>query len=367
MIEQIANGALPAAENPAPAETPVGQQLRQAREARGFKLEEVAQALKLGRRQIDALESGNWQSLPGPTFIRGFVRNYGRLVGIDVASLMAQLDRVLEKPADNLDMPEAQGTRMPQSGSRISRRDRQVILLGAALLGLAALAYFLLPGALSGLRDRAQSALDAANAPAAAPAEKAAEPLFPPGTTPQQVMNPQAVAPDVATAAPSAPEAAPPAPAAVAPVVPAPAPVPPRAAIVPPAPPAPVAAPVVPPAVVPAPAAKVPPVPPVVPAAPAPVVKPAPAAAAPDAASAKLAASALRLVVDKESWVEVRDRSNRVIFSQRVSAGSEQMLSGSGPLSLVVGYAPGVRLYWQGRTVDLAPHTRGDVARLVLE
>jgi hypothetical protein len=40
---------------------------------------------------------------------------------------------------------------------------------------------------------------------------------------------------------------------------------------------------------------------------------------------------------------------------------------GHGPLSLVIGYAPGVKLFWRGQAVDLAPHTKGEVARLVLE
>jgi cytoskeleton protein RodZ len=78
-------------------------------------------------------------------------------------------------------------------------------------------------------------------------------------------------------------------------------------------------------------------------------------------------AAPLRFVFDKESWIEVRDRSNKVIFSQRNAVGSEQQVAGEGPFSLVIGYAPGVRLFWRGQPIDLAPHTRGDVARLVLE
>jgi cytoskeleton protein RodZ len=107
----------------------------------------------------------------------------------------------------------------------------------------------------------------------------------------------------------------------------------------------------------------------------------APAAAAPEAIAAKgspaanagqaqgAAANApqMRFVFDKESWLEVRDRDNKLIFSQRLAAGTEQVVSGEGPLSLVIGYAPGVQLFWRGQAVDLAPHTRGDVARLVLE
>jgi len=92
-----------------------------------------------------------------------------------------------------------------------------------------------------------------------------------------------------------------------------------------------------------------------------------PNAPAAQAAEPVAAAPQLRFLFDKESWIEVRDRDNKVVFSQRLSAGAEQAVSGQGPLSLTIGFAPGVRLFWRGQPVDLAPHTKGDVARLVLE
>jgi cytoskeleton protein RodZ len=83
--------------------------------------------------------------------------------------------------------------------------------------------------------------------------------------------------------------------------------------------------------------------------------------------AAPAAVPQLRFLFDKESWIEVRDRDNKIIFSQRLASGTEQTVSGQGPLSLTIGNAPGVRLFWRGQPVDLAPHTKGDVARLVLE
>jgi len=74
----------------------VCEQLRAARKARLLEEIDVAQALKLGPRQVEALENGDWQGLPGQTFIRGFVRNYARLIQIDSAPLMLQLDSVLQ-------------------------------------------------------------------------------------------------------------------------------------------------------------------------------------------------------------------------------------------------------------------------------
>lgn len=275
----------------------VGARLRRAREMRQMTIDDVALALKLGPRQVEALENGNWHGLPGHTFIRGFVRNYARALQIDAGPLMDQLDDTLEKPADSLNVPAGRPATMP-SGQQ--RRNRPLILAGLVFVVLAVLAYALLPDDLSALRERVQGSIDSVarkepapapstGSPAATPAASS-EPVFPPGSTQHQVMNPQAHAPAEMAPAPLA----------------------------------------------------------------------APAAARTDDAP-------LRFVFTGESWVEVRNRDNKVVFTQVGAAGSEQAVAGAGPLSLVIGYAPGVKLFWRGQAVDLAPHTKGEVARLVLE
>lgn len=64
------------------ASMPVGQTLRQAREAQGLGVDDVAARLRLMRRQIDAMETDDFDSLGQPVFARGFVRNYARLLGL---------------------------------------------------------------------------------------------------------------------------------------------------------------------------------------------------------------------------------------------------------------------------------------------
>jgi len=96
--------------------------------------------------------------------------------------------------------------------------------------------------------------------------------------------------------------------------------------------------------------------------APAPLVAPAPGAA-----NAAAGPPPLRVVFIGKAKVEVRDRDDKVVFSQRGAAGSEKAIDGAMPLSLVIRNAPGVKLFWRGQAIDLAPHTKGEVARLVLE
>jgi cytoskeleton protein RodZ len=88
-----ATGAEPAA--PAP-----GEVLRKAREARGESLSDAVQALKLSYQQLEALENGKFDALPGPTFVRGFLRNYARHLGLDPEPLLAGLGGQVSKTVD---------------------------------------------------------------------------------------------------------------------------------------------------------------------------------------------------------------------------------------------------------------------------
>lgn len=47
--------------------------------------------MKISRRFLEALEEGDWASLPGQAYGRAFARSYGRFLGIDVQSLLPQL------------------------------------------------------------------------------------------------------------------------------------------------------------------------------------------------------------------------------------------------------------------------------------
>jgi cytoskeleton protein RodZ len=79
-------------------------------------------------------------------------------------------------------------------------------------------------------------------------------------------------------------------------------------------------------------------------------------------------AGAHRLVVrtDGEAWIEIKDSADRMLVSSLNPAGSERVVRGRPPYSLVIGNASQVRILYDDKLVDLAPHTRQDVARLTL-
>ena len=75
----------------------------------------------------------------------------------------------------------------------------------------------------------------------------------------------------------------------------------------------------------------------------------------------------IHLVFDDESWVEVADKDGKSLLAQLNPRGSEKRINGTPPFSLVIGNASGVRLYYQGKRVDLTPYNKAEVAHLTLE
>lgn len=67
-----------------------GVRLKQAREAAGLSLEDVSARLKMPTRVLRSLESEDWSTLGAPVFVRGQLRSYARLLGIDIEAQLTQ-------------------------------------------------------------------------------------------------------------------------------------------------------------------------------------------------------------------------------------------------------------------------------------
>ncbi|HVR34821.1 MAG TPA: helix-turn-helix domain-containing protein [Methylomirabilota bacterium] len=73
----------------------VGEQLREEREARNLTIYQVAEETKIRTDHIRALEEGDYDMFTAQVYIRGFVRNYGQMLKLDVAQLMSMLEQEL--------------------------------------------------------------------------------------------------------------------------------------------------------------------------------------------------------------------------------------------------------------------------------
>ena len=265
--------------------------LREAREAQSLTTADVARRLKLSVWQVEALESGEYQQLPGPIFVRGFVRNYARLLKLDADELAHAVSGFLPQTAPGPEAPPSRDIPFPPAGTGRWRRYAVGAVVIVALLAVYEF-YFNEQRTPVATRSEPPVAANAVPPPskAAAPAGKAqAESSKPPATT--------AAAGQVAVAAPTL----------------------------------------------------------------------APASASqfrervphPDDRE-------VRFVFNEESWVEIRDRNDQTIFAQLNRAGTTRRVIGLPPLYVVVGNSQGVRMTYDGREIDLARHTKIDVARLTL-
>lgn len=71
----------------------VGQILKEEREKKFYTLDEVEKVTKIRKELLQALEAGQYQKLPPPTFVQGFIKNYGRFLGLNSEKLLAVFRR----------------------------------------------------------------------------------------------------------------------------------------------------------------------------------------------------------------------------------------------------------------------------------
>lgn len=119
----------------------VGHLLRNARTAKGLSIDDVSRQLRLSAQQIEAIEKEDFEKLPGRTFLRGFIRNYANLVQLDPIPLLQMLPestRVISTyertPFKNKQISFSSNREKPGNHSLIIAIILFVIILGAYFL-----------------------------------------------------------------------------------------------------------------------------------------------------------------------------------------------------------------------------------------
>lgn len=147
----------------------VGQTLREAREAQGISLDDAATRLRLMHRQIEAMETEDFDSLGQPVFARGFVRNYARLLGLAPEPLLAGMEGAITEPV----VVQREAPLPPRSWLT----SPWLLLFLAGLLALAAVPVALYWWLNS---DDEETGLPGRTVPTVAPATSAPAPVVPP-------------------------------------------------------------------------------------------------------------------------------------------------------------------------------------------
>ena len=77
----------------------IGDQLRETRMRRRIDISEVEAATKIRAKYLRALENEEWDLLPGPTFVKTFLRTYADYLGLDARNLVEEYRSRYERPA----------------------------------------------------------------------------------------------------------------------------------------------------------------------------------------------------------------------------------------------------------------------------
>lgn len=304
-----------------------GGQLKAAREAQGLSIHEVSGQLRLGINQIQAIEQDDFAKLPQQSIVRGFIRNYARLLKIDVEPILTAYQRLVPTEA-----PLPLSVKSNANTSVIGKTHRQVrpqrfINLLIFLLLLSVLAYFYINHIKPRTLKEATLPLDAGNI---SPSSEQIELPAPPATASVDASASPAAAIDAPpTALPTgepltAAETTSPLPTASSSQV--------------------LESTVV--------------------STPTPASTNAPLTTLKATDPAK---TNLTFKVTEDSWIRVEDGQGNKVFSEVLTAGTERTITVEKPLNITVGHASGTQLSIDNQPYDLSQATRGRVARIQLK
>lgn len=281
----------------------LGRKLAEAREAQGLSVEDVSNRLRLSPRQIKALEEDDFTLLPEPTITRGFIRNYARLLELDPEPLLEAYRA--QVPSEPPRAISIPSANIPISDS--SRRPRLLYMLGGLLIAVLLGVW-----------------LYAENQPATTTPSSSSVPII--GAPEEAATN----APEVSMPVPALPLAERLAEESIENSVEEPV----------------------------APATEQP-------TESAAAIQPEEGAASTTTAAESSASIEMRF--SDASWVSVIDGNNQEILNKTKPAGSREVVQGKPPFRVVIGNATGSEVTYNGKAVDLGPHTRLNVARITLE
>jgi cytoskeleton protein RodZ len=299
------------------ASTGIGERLRSARQALGLSLEEIENVTRIRRSFLVALEQETFDVLPGPAYVRGFLRTYAAYLGIPLEELLELYPTTsVGAKAGTIVHRESPVEVRITPAIRLSPTRR--VLVGVALL--VGLGVVVLGVVLYGqIRQFAETP---------ASSQGPSKPM--PRSTPPAPPSAQ-VAPRAAPAKPSP---------AAPPLVPKPSPAP----VIPPKPPA-APSPAAVPGPPPTPAKPVTP-PTAVPPAPAKVPGPGPA----PPSSPKAASLHVVVAASGHSWVRtVADGTT--VFEGFLNPGDKQVWEAKRTLTVKVGNASAVDLTLNGKSL----------------
>ena len=304
-----------------------GRRLRALRQSRELSLPRAAVMLHLDEATLTALEEEDFDRLPGPVFVQGYLKNYARLLDTPAEPILDAYRRV-RPDTERQTLRVVQVKHEVKSSHFIVRLVTWLIVLGLIFLLVTWWRGYLTWPVVAEKPEAPESVLpgDEAGPPTATfdndpvtlPAESGSIAL--PAASSTGYTEPEVAAETESGALENVPE-----PAAFATED----------------------------------AAQM---------APLAEMAPVPVQSEPEpAAGAEAAGRVVEIAFVEDCWTDIRDASGRFKIQGVVQKGERRQLEGEPPYKVVLGNAGGVKITVDGAPYDLTPHTRANVARFTLD
>ena len=127
----------------------IGDILRQAREEKGFNLKEIQEVTKIRLRYLEAIDEGDFDSIPGEVYRKGFIVNYANAVGLDGQAVLQKYHNIKAAQEEQARQEQLliEQEENPSSKPNFNSEWLKGIYLGvaAALAIVLLISFFLLP------------------------------------------------------------------------------------------------------------------------------------------------------------------------------------------------------------------------------
>ncbi len=295
-----------------------GKRLRSIREQQQLDITKIAARLHLGVAQLKALEEDAYDRLPAPVFVRGYLRNYARILGEsedEILAAYAAINPGQGEPAKLIGKPPSTDTKISSDHGVVRMTTWMIVLLLVAAGALWSHGYLQEAG--RQIADKIESVSPAISTISKGGSEEQPQALLvpflqPSGNPSDKVAEPAAIKVAVDQGKESSDlQQASPAPDSISP--------------------------------------------------------PTQQVEAENRPIAEVSAGSIIFEFKGNSWIQVKDAHGKVKLRGELAAGDRRRLHGEAPFDVTVGNVPAVNLMVDGMPLDLGPYTRHSVAKFTLD
>ena len=293
-----------------------GQSLKAGREKLGLSQKEVASQLNLQTDMIDAVEKDDKDRLPASTYVRGYIRNYAKIVNLDANELIKLYENDAAAPPEIV--PEIKSHMQVSSTDKPIKAVTYLITFGLVLLLIAWLqSQYVVKESAGEQTDATGSAEEYQELPSysstatqqtPATKEYVEEPVIGPGLS----LTIQEPLPQISESIVGTIELPSTTTAAI------------------------------------------------------PGTVPDNGHDSENIETLLPAGDEIKFKITRESWIEVYDSGNQRLFMGLAKPGDALTLSGIAPFDILLGYSPGVEVRFNGELFNTEPHSRSGIARFKL-